>query len=149
MQTLAAGNRAKETLPILESEVGKAPNRPQVQFMLGESHVSTGDFDKAKQVLQDLAAHSDLALVHTRLGRLQIRTGEVDRGIATLKKARELAPQSTEPLLLLGGAQLLTQRLEDAKESYRAVLKLDSANLEALNKLAFTVADTGETLMKP
>ena len=146
VQTLAAEKRAAETLPILEADLAKAPNRPQVQFMLGESYASTGNFQKAMQVLEDLAAHSELALVHMRLGGLQIRTGEVDRGIATLKKARELAPQSIEPLLLLGNAQLSTQRLEDAKGSYRAVLKLDSGNLEALNNLAFTVADTGGSL---
>jgi tetratricopeptide (TPR) repeat protein len=145
-QTLAAENRANEMLPILEAEAAKAPNRPQVQLMLGESYASTGDFGKAKQVLQDLAAHSELALAHMRLGSLQIRTGEVDQGIAALKKARELAPQSIEPLLLLGNAQLATQRLEDAKGSYRAALKLDSGNLEALNNLAFTVADTGGSL---
>jgi len=70
----------------------------------------------------------------------------VDRGVATLKRARELAPQNIQTLLLLGGAQLSTQRLEDAKESYRAALKLDSGNLEALNNLAFLVADTGGSL---
>jgi tetratricopeptide (TPR) repeat protein len=146
VQTLAAEKRATETLPILEAELAKAPNRPQVQFMLGESYAATGNFKKATQVLEELSAHSELAQVHLRLGILQIQTGEVDRGIATLKKARELAPQSIEPLLLLGAAQLSTQRLEDAKASYRAALKLDAGNLEALNNLAFLVADTGGSL---
>jgi tetratricopeptide (TPR) repeat protein len=146
VQTLDAEKRAPETLPILEAELAKAPNRPQVQFMLAESYASTGNFEKAKQVLEDLAAHSDLALVHLRLGSLQIRTGEVDRGIATLKKASMLAPQSIEPLLLLGSAQSSMQRVEDAKQSYRAALKVDSGNLEALNNLAFILADTGGSL---
>ena len=70
----------------------------------------------------------------------------MDRAIVYLTKARDLAPKSVEPLLLLGGAQLQLKRPEDAKQNYRAVLKLDAANLEALNNLAFLTADTGGNL---
>jgi len=92
------------------------------------------------------AAHPEMASAHLRLGALQLHQGDIDRALASLTKARDLAPKSAEPLLLLGGAQLKSQRSEDAKQNYRAVLKLDAGNPEALNNLAFLTADTGGNL---
>jgi Flp pilus assembly protein TadD len=146
-QSLAAQKRGAEALRILEAELAKVPNRPQVQFMLAEGYGATGDSAKALQVLEQLAAaHPENALAHLRLGVLLIRKGDIDRGILTLTKARDLAPKVIEPLLLLGSAQLQSQRSEDAKQNYRAVLKLDAGNLEALNNLAFLTAETGGNL---
>ncbi len=147
MQTLAVQKRGAEAVRILEAELARVPDRPQVQLMLADGYHAGGDSVKAMQVLEQLTAtHPDLALAHLRLGDLQIRKGELDRAIATLTKARDLAPKNIEPLLLLGGAQLQSQHSEEAMQNYRAVLKLDAGNLEALNNLAFLTADTGGSL---
>jgi Flp pilus assembly protein TadD len=146
-QSLVAQKRGAEAVRILEADLAKIPNRPQVQFMLAEGYLASADSAKAMQVLEQVvAAHPDIALTYLRLADLQIRKGDVDRGIATLTKARDLAPKVIEPLLLLGSAQVQSQRFEEAKQNYRAVLKLDAGNLEALNNLAFLTADTGGNL---
>jgi Flp pilus assembly protein TadD len=147
IESLALQKRGPEALRILEAELAKLPNRPQVQLMLAEGYGSSGASEKAMQVLEQLlAAHPEMTVAYLRLGDLQVRKGDVEHGIATLNKARDLAPKSIEPLLRIGNAQLLAQRSDEAMQSYRAALKLDGGNLEALNNLAFLTADTGGNL---
>jgi tetratricopeptide (TPR) repeat protein len=146
-QTLFAQKRTSEALALLLEELAKAPNRPQVQLMVSEAQLATGDSGKALQTLQQLvAAQPQLAIARLRLGALQLQAGDLDHSIATLQKASELAPNSIEPLPLLAHALMQAQRPEEAKKYYRLLLARDAGNLQALNDLAFITADLGGNL---
>jgi Flp pilus assembly protein TadD len=147
VETLTAEKRSADAQRALEAELATVPNRPPVQYLLADSYAASGNLEKAGKVFEQLAAaHPELPLPQERLGELQFRAGDVDRGLATLDKATKVAPRSIEPLMLLGLLQEQAQRFEDAKQTYRAALKLDAGNVEALNNLAFLTAETGGNL---
>jgi Flp pilus assembly protein TadD len=131
----------------LEAELALFPNRPQVQYLLANGYAATGNIGKAKQMFEHLAAaHPELATPQVRLAQLQFGEGDVERALATLGKAAKIAPPSIETFIALGVLQEEAQRFEDAKRTYRAALKLDADNVEALNNLAFLTAETGGNL---
>jgi len=147
VQTLAAENRPADAQHVLEAELALFPNRPQVQYLLANGYAASGNIGKAKQLFEQLAAaHPELAPPQVRLGELQFREGDVGRALATLDKAARNAPRSIEALMALGLVQEEAQRFEDAKQTYRATLKLDADNAQALNNLAFLTAETGGNL---
>ena len=147
VQTLEAEKRPVDAQRVIEGENARLPGRPLVQYLLANSYAASGNVEKAKRVLGELAsAHPDLAPPQLLLGELEVREGDVTRGLATLEKATKLAPRDTDSLLLLGLLQERTQRFDDAMQTYRAALKLDADNVEALNNLAFLTAETGGNL---
>ncbi|MDP9170691.1 MAG: tetratricopeptide repeat protein, partial [Acidobacteriota bacterium] len=147
VRTLAAENRPADAQHVLEGELALFPNRPQVQYLLASGYAASGDIGKARQMFEQLAAaHPELAPPQVRLGELQFREGDVGRALATLDKAARIAPPTIEPLMALGLLQEETQRFEDAGHTFRAVLRLDADNAEALNNLAFLIAETGGNL---
>lgn len=58
----------------------------------------------------------------------------LDACIDLLEQAVELAPDKTSPFILLGTVYCRLMLYDEAEESYRAALELDSQNLEALRK---------------
>ena len=57
-----------------------------------------------------------------RLGTVRIELGQLDRAMAALRRAIELAPQQGDPYLALGLAQVRTGRLADAIETFRLAM---------------------------
>jgi Flp pilus assembly protein TadD len=73
-------------------------------------------------------------------------SGDTVNAIAVLQKAVQIDPKSVPASLMLAQGLVAAGRLDDAKARYRRVLEIEPNNANALNDLAFLMADSGENL---
>ena len=81
-----------------------------------------------------------------RIAETQRRKGDVNTAIETFRRASQVAPTDTKPLLQLGLLMDGTGRRDQAKPIYEQVLKLQPDQPIALNNLAFIKAEEGVDL---
>ena len=147
VEALILQKHGDQAVRIVQADLAEVPGRPQVQMILANTYALTGQTDAAVQTLDQLiAAHPDNADAQLRLGQLQFNKGALEPALASFQKARDLVPQSIAPLLFVAQTADRLGRNDLARQSYQAALKIDPANLLALNNLAFLTADTGGNL---
>lgn len=147
VQSLFLQKHGDEAIRLLQADLAKAPGRVQVQTMLSNAYIASGQVDSALQTLDQVAvAHPDDVQTRIRLGQVQSVKGNMDAAVASFQKARELAPKSTDPLINLAEVEERIGRTDAALQDYQAALKLDPANLVVLNNLAYLTADQGGNL---
>ncbi|MBZ5580236.1 MAG: tetratricopeptide repeat protein [Acidobacteriia bacterium] len=147
VDALLMQKRGDEAVRLLGADLAKAPGRTSVQFLLANTYALTGHAESSRTTLEQIvAAHPENVQAQLSLGKLQAAKGDLEPAMASFQKARDLAPQSAQPLLLVAETADRMGRFDVAKQSYLAALKLDAANIEALNNLAYLEADAGTNL---
>jgi tetratricopeptide (TPR) repeat protein len=147
VEALFTQRRNDEALRLLQNDLAKAPGRPSVQMMLANSFLVAGQPESAVHTLEQMGTtHPDLPQVPMRLGQIEGSRGNWEAALANFQKARQLAPQSTDPVLAKAEAEERLGRNDAARQDYQSVLKTDASNLVALNNLAYLTADTGGNL---
>ena len=150
-ETLLLTGKPEEAVKIIDAEVQKHPDNPDIKRELANLEVRTGHYDLALAHFQELAEkskssprlHADLLF---RIAVVQSQQGHVDKAIATLTQARDLVPDNA---LVLNQLALLLEQTGKHKEAlgmYQKVIQNDPNNAEALNNLAFLIAETGGNL---
>jgi tetratricopeptide (TPR) repeat protein len=101
-------------------------------FVEAQRFSESGDYGKAAQALEHALQESpEYAEAHINLGAQYVRMGRFDAAIVELRRAMEIAGPTPVALANLASAQARTGKLEEAVESARTALRLDSGWLPA------------------
>lgn len=117
----------------LESE-GLATSQHWVRR--GQLLASTDQVAEAEEVFQALATQCDSAMGHHGLGLVYLKRGKLNEGVGELRKARQLAPSSSDIRNDYGYALLLTGGYSDAVFELRTALELANGEGAARQNLA-------------
>lgn len=144
-------NKPDQALAVVQAEVNRFPNRNDLKRDLADMQFRTGQIDTAIQSYQSLLPvfkdnSKQSGDIHARIADAYIRKRNFPQAIDELKKAHELVPESTSVLNTL--ALLLENggNHQDARKAYEQSLAKDPNNPEALNNLAYLMAETGGNL---
>ncbi|MBN8529859.1 MAG: tetratricopeptide repeat protein [Caulobacterales bacterium] len=104
-----------------------------------------GNNDQAVQAAgQVLVLQPDNIEALMEVGRAHIARGQAFYGIASLEKARDLAPNDWRPLSLLGVAYQQVRRIDDARAAWNEGLRLSPDNPDILANAAVALAGSGD-----
>jgi beta-lactamase regulating signal transducer with metallopeptidase domain/Tfp pilus assembly protein PilF len=120
------------------------------QLAAGNEAVRAGNYDQAiemfQKMLTQLGSDSARGDLYLRLGETYRRKGDVPAAIASLRKAKELLPESTVVsatlALVLDGAG----KWQEAEKEYRRTLTLDPSHGVAMNNLAYLLSNSKESV---
>jgi tetratricopeptide (TPR) repeat protein len=146
-QALQGQNQGARAIQLLQDELKNNPNSPALRQLLGRAAAAAGKYDIAIEQFTQLAAANPVAL-EPLLALAGTYTAKGDRASAlgTLEKAAQTDPKSVPASLLLAQAYVSSGRIDEAKARYRHILEIEPANANALNDLAYLMADSGENL---
>lgn len=147
VETYMVQNKPDEALKILQAESEKAPNRVDLQIVLGNTAARAGKFDLAIQVFNRVLPQVEKGRaqgdVYLRLGEVYRRARDYNNSVQALQKAQVALPENVQVLSTLALVFEASNRHNEARQAYAATLKLDPNNAVALNNLAFLLAETG------
>ena len=145
----ARQDRAVEALDAAEDALKRDPNNREANRILGsimavlseqKRPLRPGD-DPSQYVTRAISAlekargdGADLNLLLT-LGRLQLRTGQLDKAIVSLRRIFEEQPQYTDGAMLLAAAQEGAGRIDDAIATIEGGLQFNPTYFRGLVKL--------------
>jgi tetratricopeptide (TPR) repeat protein/transglutaminase-like putative cysteine protease len=119
----AKASRAKEELASIFEEGARAAQRR--------------DFVSAREAFERVIAKApEYPSAHLNLALVLLSQNQIEEALAQLRKEQEVTPADTRAFSVAGDVLAMTNRIDDAIEQYRAVLRLDVVNLEAALKLS-------------
>jgi tetratricopeptide (TPR) repeat protein len=146
-ETLVVQKQTDQALKLLKDELAKQPDRLEFRVALGNISGSTGDYQTAASEYSKVLEKSPRATdVWMRLAEAQRRMGDLTAAAASYKKAQELAPNNVVPYVRLAILYDTMGRQPEAKPLYEQALRLQPDHPEALNNLAFMLAESGSDL---
>jgi Tfp pilus assembly protein PilF len=129
----------------LREYAARRPKSAPVQFELGRVLMSSGDNGEARLAFTAAkAADPSLTAADLDLAQLDIQDGKLDEARKALSAAISRKPTDISAHLLLGNVERLDRNYQAAIEQYRHAVELDEHNLEALNGLAYMLAEYGK-----
>ncbi len=150
-ETYIEEKQPAKALALLKGEAAAHPERTDIAREYTRLEARTGQLDAALTGYQSLLEKSkqnprDLAQIHASMGELYVQKGDLPAAISSLDSARKLQPRSIPLLNFLAEVDARAGRTKEAQDAYRAVLAVDPNNPQALNNLAFAIAETGTNL---
>ncbi len=144
-------NKPDEALRLVQAEVNRYPNRNDIKRDLADLELRTQHYDQAIASFRSLVptfkdnprAQAEL---YARIGDGYLRKKEFPQAITELRKAHELAPEATP---VINSLALLLENSGNHKEArtlYEQSISRQQDNPEALNNLAYLMAETGGNL---
>ncbi len=141
----------EQALKLIRTESEKYPDRLALKRELANGLMKTGQFDQALVAYRELADKyksnpREEAEVYANIGQTYAMKGDLPHGVEALRQAQAYAPDNIFIMNFL--AQLLdrTGQHTDAQKYYQRSLERDPNNPEALNNLAFLMAENGSNL---
>ena len=126
-----------------EAAVRLAPRDPLAHLMLARLHQISFDPQGVPLALEEYGAAAALApndyLVWTEVGRARAALGDVEGGVAALRRAVELAPHYSQPRWHLGNALLRRGETEAAFAELRLAADADPSLRPQVFNLAWQV----------
>ena len=117
-------------------------------YINGEENDCTGYLVGSVELLYCLSAEREVEKMSKRLQEIDCSyalllvnacswkyLGEPQRAISAYKEACLIAPDNTEPLLLMGTYLLTQNQLDKAEQIFERVLSIDQDNIDAMSKL--------------
>jgi tetratricopeptide (TPR) repeat protein len=118
------------------------PHSAPVEFELGRVLTSTGDSGGARIALQTAkAADPKLTSADLILAQLDLQDGKLDEARKRVSGVISQKPADVPAHLLLGNVEQTARNYQAAIEQYRKAVELDEGNIEALNNLAYALAE--------
>lgn len=146
-QAYQGQNESSKALQLLQDEVKRKPDSLAARRILAQFAMASKNYDVAIQQLKALAAadpkSTDVALT---LASAQAAKGNFSEAISDLKTALALDPKSTAARFQLAQTLYTNGQLNEAKAAYRQVLTVQPNHANALNDLAYLMADSGDNL---
>lgn len=147
VDTDLAQNRPEKALSRLEAELTHSHGSPAIRYLLATTALRSGRYDEAIQNLRDLAnqtPNSANALI--QLSHVYQLKGDVHQAILTLQKAATFQPKDPRPTAMLPFLLEAENRTQEAKQVARRTLARQPDDADAMNNLAFLLAQTGDSL---
>jgi len=114
------------------------------QLLLGSALLQEGKLPDAATALEKaIALAPDLPGAHYELGKLRLRTDDMDGAIASFRRSAELLPDFASGWGNLGAALGETGRLEEATEVLHRAVALDPASAPLTSNLGAAYRDQG------
>ena len=141
-----------DAIQLLQVELGKSPDNPTYRDALAAIQYNAGHYVEAVSEFRQLVEkHSKYdARVrenwYLRMGEALRKTGDLEGAATAFKSAAELAPKHSTPRLELAMVYEAAGKMNESRQMYEEVLKMDPDNPVALNNVAYAKADSGVDL---
>ena len=140
------GDRAMQ---MLENELEVFPNNVALRRIRAQIAFEAGDWDEAAAEYERIVEmSSEPALALTALGDVYRQQGDFEKASQAFRRALESDPKLPGPAKLLASMQTATGDVKASMENYRKELQSQPNDAEALNNLAFLLAETGGDLQE-
>lgn len=125
-QTFLSLGKSSEAQRYLLMALEKHPKDIGLKLSLAETYRQQGKLDAyAKELGEAVALNPQSMPLRGQLAQAFIAQGKSDRARAEIAGMRQLAPKSTEPLLLQAGMQQQSEDWAGARKSFEEMLKLE------------------------
>lgn len=140
-------NRPDRAVAILEDELQRTRGAAPVRYMMASTALKIGRYNVAIENLRQLADQSSNSIdPHMQLADVYRLKGDLQNAIVTLQKAALLKPKDVRPTASLPLVLEMANRKQEAKAIARRDLARRPDATEAMNNLAFLLAETGDSL---
>jgi tetratricopeptide (TPR) repeat protein len=132
---------------LLDDEVTKMPDSQPVHFLLASTEMKEGKLDQARQQYEWIRSNDPTSVqAYLSLGAVYQLQGKHKESLASYVKASELAPNDSRILGSIAIVQTQMGATRDAIQTLQKQLARDPQNLDAMNNLAFNLAQNGSNL---
>ena len=141
-----------DAIQLLQMELVKSPDNATYRDALASIQFNAGHFVEAvSQFRQLVEKHSNYepqvrSNWYLRLGEALRSSGDLEGAVTAFKSAGELTPQRSAPRLELAMLYEAAGKVNESRQMYDEVLKIDPDNPVALNNVAYAKADSGVDL---
>jgi tetratricopeptide (TPR) repeat protein len=147
VDTDLAQDRPDHALSRLQDELDRTRGAAPVRYMVASTALRTGRYNIAIENLRQLADQSANSIdPELQLADVYRLKGDLQNAITTLQKAALLQPKDPRPAASLPFILEMANRKEEAKAMARRVLAQHPNAPDAMNNLAFLLAETGDSL---
>lgn len=147
LEVFLAQGRGEQAVQLIQSEIGKQPDRADFQYALANTAVRAGKYDLAVNTYSKLIGQNpNRADLMLQLGETYRFKGDNDSAIKAFKKAKDLAPNNPAPLMQLALMFERSGKQLESRPVYEQILKIEPDNAIALNNLAYILAESGADL---
>lgn len=147
VDTDLARDHQEQAFARLEEELKISGGAQPVRYLLASTALRSGKYNLAIDNFRQLADGSSGSIdAHVRLAEVYRLKGDLRNAIATLQKAAILQPNDPRPGALLPFLLEKENRRQEAKAVARAALAKHPDDANAMNNLAFLLAETGDSL---
>jgi tetratricopeptide (TPR) repeat protein len=116
-------------LAAYQKALGLAPEAPGLHFDVGNTYWRMEKFDQAASALEaELKSNSNHAQANFELGDIEVKQGQVEKGVPLLEKAAALNPGLTEAHRSLGRAFLAERRYPEALRELSMVVQAEPSD---------------------
>jgi len=147
VDTDLAQNHRVKAVSRLEDELARSHDSRAFHYLLATTALRTGNYNAAIQNFRELADKTpnsiDALMELANVFRLK---GDVHNAILTLQKAARLQPKDPRPAAALPVLLEMEDRPQEAKQVIRRTLAQRPDDAEAMNNLAYLLAQTGDSL---
>jgi tetratricopeptide (TPR) repeat protein len=147
VDTDLAQNHPEKAFSRLEAELTRSHGSPAVRYLLASTALRSGKYNIAIENFRDLANQTPNSIdAQIQLANVYQLKGDVHNAIVTLQKASALQPKDPRPAALLPFLLEAENRAQEAKQVVRRALAQRPDDTDAMNNLAFLLAQTGDSL---
>jgi predicted Zn-dependent protease len=137
----------EKAIQALQDELKRSPGAVGLRQVLAQVAMSFGKYDMAIEQYRQLAAAAPASTeIQRGLAAAYTAQGNAAAAAGILETAVQKDPSQMAASLDLAHALLSAGRVGDAKAQYRRMLKVEPNNPNALNDLAYLMAESGENL---
>lgn len=131
--------------PALRETLQVAPTYLPAYQLLAQSYLNAGDLVSAQKVADLVAKLDNQQVAANQLqGEVAAARQQFDSSIAAYRKAYQLAPDETQPMVALVGSYLRAGKLKEAQSFLQSVLAASPDNLDARLLQARLLAQSGD-----
>lgn len=142
VQSYAVQKQLPSGVQWLRDYAARRPKSAAVQFELGRVLMTSGDSAGARAAFNAAkTADATRTAADLNLARLDIHDGKLDQAQKRLSVVVSKRPTDLPAHLLLGDVEYGARNYQAAVEQYRKAVELDGDNPEALNDLAYVLAE--------
>jgi Flp pilus assembly protein TadD len=139
--------QVEQAFEVLQSENAHYPSSLELQGMEATAAVQALKWDLAVRLYERMSAESPQdGGILLALGDAYRRIGELPKASAALQRAQTIRPNDWRASFLLGYVSQMAGQRQEAEGQYRKCLQLNRDYPEALNNLAFLLAEEGQQL---
>jgi Flp pilus assembly protein TadD len=147
LTTEMQGKQFGRARTLIEEQLAKMPNDPNVLLMAAQTYGALGDaFEMERALKKTVEADPASLQAYSMLGRMYYQQGRLDLARRELEKYVSTAPMSVPGNTMLGTILELQGKLDEAKGRYNKALQIDPRAAVAANNLAWISARTNGNL---
>jgi tetratricopeptide (TPR) repeat protein len=147
VDTDLAQNHTEKAFARLEDELSRSHGSPAVRSLLAATAMRSGKYDIAIENFREVANQTPNSIdPQIQLAKAYQLKGDVHNAIVTLEHAAESQPKDPRPASLLPSLLESDSRPQEAKQVVRRALAQRPDDTDAMNNLAFLLAQTGDSL---